>query len=64
MLLGSREALERASGGVLEASWGRLGRVLGASWEARRPSWGCLGSILEAFEVILGPPNVSFGAQT
>ena len=41
-LLGSRKMLKRASGSVLEPSWGRLGRVVGASWEARKPSWGCL----------------------
>ena len=37
-------------GGVLAASWGRLGAVLerpGASWEDLRGVWGRLGSVLE-----------------
>ena len=37
-------------GGVLGASWGRLGTVLErlrASWEDLRGVWGRLGSVLE-----------------
>ena len=32
----------------LEASWGRLGGILGASWERLGPSWDRLGTIFEA----------------
>ena len=59
--LGTAWTILRASGILLEASWGRLGSFLGPSWGARRPSLGRLGGMLEAFEAILGRLGVSDG---
>ena len=57
--LGTVWTILRASGVVLQASWGRLGSFLGPSWAARRPSLGRLGGMLEAFEAILGRLDAS-----
>ena len=59
--LGTVWTILRASGILLEASWGRLGSFLGPSWGARRPSLGRLGGMLEAFEAILGRLGASDG---
>ena len=40
--LGTVWTILRASGVILEASWGRLGNFLGPSWGAMRPSLGVL----------------------
>ena len=59
--LGTVWTILRASGVILEASWGRLGSFLGPSWGARKLSLGRLEGMLEAFEVILGRLGVSDG---
>ena len=45
---GSKLAPQNGAKIRLEASWGRLGGVLGASWERLGPSWARLGTIFEA----------------
>ena len=59
--LGTVWTILRASGVILEASWGRLGSFLGPSWGARRPSLGRLGDMLEASQAILGRLGASDG---
>ena len=59
--LGTVWTILRASGIILEASWGRLGSFLGPSWGARRPSLGRLACKLEVFESILGYLRASDG---
>ena len=52
----------------LEATWSRLGVVLGPSWATRsrlrvvlEPSWGQLGAILAPPAAVLGPPWALLG---
>ena len=45
---GSKLAPQNGAKIRLEASWGRLGGLLGASWERLGPSWGRLGTIFKA----------------
>ena len=45
---GSKLAPQNEAKIRLEASWGRLGGVLGASCECLGPSWGRLGTIFKA----------------
>ena len=57
-----RLGLLESLGSLLEASWGLLGGVLGASWRPLRGLLGPLGGLLEASWGSLGAPRGGLGA--